>query len=412
VLNSQTVSSFVGGQYLVWNVSGHVQFRVTNLVSGRNAVISGVFFGTSPTTTATGPVGYWRFDEGSGATTADASGNSANGTLNGGATWVAGRFGNALQFNGSTGYVSVPAPAGSALDLNANPITLAAWINTNSLAMQQAIVVRGLSDGPAGAGGTQGYGLWIDANGHVNVGATGGGNFDSLTALTPGWHQITGIINGTASKVYIDGVDQTPAGVNVNVTSSNQNLIIGASHNNANTGYVGFFNGVIDDVRVYNRVLAPSEVQALAHPALVSNLAVKSSNAYQWATLTANQSVYTDRSYQYVSIPSALNGQLVLQTANNDKQSTDSSFISFTVNQNSTVYILDSPSSANLESDWLNAAHGWTLQSYTVAVSTVSGGTRQVRVWSKTFTAGSQVILGGNKGNSDSNMYTVVVVPS
>src|SRR5262249_48188923 len=153
--------------------------------------------------------------------------------------------------------------------------------------------------------------------------------------------------------IYIDGVDRTPAGVNVNVTSSSQNLIIGAARNNANNAYIDFFNGLMDDVRVYNRVLSPSEVQALAQPALVSNLAVKSNNAYRWFTLTAGQSVYSDRSYSYVSVPSSLNDQLVLQTANNDKQSTDPSFISFTVNQNSTVYILDSPSNANLESDWL-----------------------------------------------------------
>jgi hypothetical protein len=49
VLDSQTVSSFAGGQYLVWNVAGHVQFRITNLVNGSNAVISGLFFGTGST---------------------------------------------------------------------------------------------------------------------------------------------------------------------------------------------------------------------------------------------------------------------------------------------------------------------------------------------------------------------------
>src|SRR5262249_39616023 len=48
VLDSRTVSSFSGGQYLVWNVSGHVQFQVTNLVNGSNAVISGLFFGGAP----------------------------------------------------------------------------------------------------------------------------------------------------------------------------------------------------------------------------------------------------------------------------------------------------------------------------------------------------------------------------
>jgi hypothetical protein len=44
VLDTRTVSSFQAGQYLAWNVSGHVQFRVTNLVAGLNAVISGLFF--------------------------------------------------------------------------------------------------------------------------------------------------------------------------------------------------------------------------------------------------------------------------------------------------------------------------------------------------------------------------------
>lgn len=45
VLNSQTVSTFTGGKYLIWNLSGHVQIRITNLVNGSNAVVSGLFFG-------------------------------------------------------------------------------------------------------------------------------------------------------------------------------------------------------------------------------------------------------------------------------------------------------------------------------------------------------------------------------
>jgi hypothetical protein len=44
VLDSRTLSSFTGGQYLVWNLGGHVQLRVTNL-SGISAVVSGLFFG-------------------------------------------------------------------------------------------------------------------------------------------------------------------------------------------------------------------------------------------------------------------------------------------------------------------------------------------------------------------------------
>src|SRR5262249_26273470 len=44
VLDSRTVTSFTTGKYLVWNLGGHVQVRITNLVSGSNAVVSGLFF--------------------------------------------------------------------------------------------------------------------------------------------------------------------------------------------------------------------------------------------------------------------------------------------------------------------------------------------------------------------------------
>jgi uncharacterized protein (DUF2141 family) len=49
VLDSRTLPAFQGGEYLVWNVSGHVQIQVTNLAGDSNAVISGLFFGTSQT---------------------------------------------------------------------------------------------------------------------------------------------------------------------------------------------------------------------------------------------------------------------------------------------------------------------------------------------------------------------------
>jgi hypothetical protein len=44
VLDSRAVSNFRQGEYLVWNVQGHVTFRITNLGNG-NAVIGGIFFG-------------------------------------------------------------------------------------------------------------------------------------------------------------------------------------------------------------------------------------------------------------------------------------------------------------------------------------------------------------------------------
>jgi hypothetical protein len=51
VLDTRTVSSFIGGQYLVWNLSGHVVIRLTNLNSLSNAVLTGVFFGGAGSST-------------------------------------------------------------------------------------------------------------------------------------------------------------------------------------------------------------------------------------------------------------------------------------------------------------------------------------------------------------------------
>jgi hypothetical protein len=44
LLDSRPVSSFVGGRYLVWNMSGHVIVRITNTNGASNAVLSGLFF--------------------------------------------------------------------------------------------------------------------------------------------------------------------------------------------------------------------------------------------------------------------------------------------------------------------------------------------------------------------------------
>jgi len=69
-------------------------------------------------------VGRWRFDEGSGTTAYDSSGNGNDGTLVGGATWAAGRFGGGLELDGTSGYVSVPG-----FELTTDSITFAIWLN-------------------------------------------------------------------------------------------------------------------------------------------------------------------------------------------------------------------------------------------------------------------------------------------
>ena len=74
-------------------------------------------------------VGYWALDEGTGSTAADAGNNGNSGTLNGNPQWVAGKMGNALQFDGSGDYVEVTGFSGLT---NVTTLSISAWVKLTS----------------------------------------------------------------------------------------------------------------------------------------------------------------------------------------------------------------------------------------------------------------------------------------
>ena len=72
-------------------------------------------------------IGYWKFNEGSGTTVEDSSGNGNDGTINGDATWTTGKNGGGLDFDGLDDYVDV-----GDIDLT-DAFTIAAWIKISSM---------------------------------------------------------------------------------------------------------------------------------------------------------------------------------------------------------------------------------------------------------------------------------------
>src|SRR6185436_17205191 len=73
-------------------------------------------------------VGYWKFNEGSGTTVADASGNGNTGTLVNGPAWTSGGISGALSFDGVDDYINVPHTTA----LNSYPLTVATWVKTGA----------------------------------------------------------------------------------------------------------------------------------------------------------------------------------------------------------------------------------------------------------------------------------------
>ena len=192
-----------------------------------------------------GQVGYWSFDENNGSRVYDASTTNADGDITGPATWASGKLGTALTFNGTGNYVDVGNPTA----LRVTSGTLQAWIKSSQTTGTQAII--GKSDN---------YYVLLSSN-RIAI-------FDFNTSTTcqetagliadGAWHHIavtfqSGVNNGTT--IYRDGIaTKTCTMTTVNQSS---NVIIGDDFTHTQK-----FNGQLDEVKVYNRVLSPSEVKA------------------------------------------------------------------------------------------------------------------------------------------------------
>ena len=210
-----------------------------------------------------GLVGYWSFEECRGNIALDASGNSNRGTLTNfalsGSTsnWVSGtaaKRGCALNFDGSDDYVDLPsAPVSS------GSISVVAWVKSSNLSGGASAVGRGIAKSYTTEGNTGNWFFGVQPNGAISFSHWS----DSLRRITDAglitinqWYHIVMIWNGTAGSPYING-----KAVSFTVTGSlgsgwGSEHVIGRAY--ADSAYQ--FNGLIDEVRIYNRALSAGEV--------------------------------------------------------------------------------------------------------------------------------------------------------
>jgi hypothetical protein len=219
--------------------------------SGPSNVVS------TTTPTIAGLVGYWQFNEGDGVTTADASGNNDTGTLTGETTWIAGRIGSAaLNFHGAgVQNAHVDIPNEPQLQFTAgDSFTLSAWAHANALDSKWAGIVTKSNDIAPG------YGLYIDPNNHWAAATSAGTNVIEGPLADTNWHLLTLVQNAATGtrQFYVDG---TLAGTGAAEDGSGAgDLWVGGSASSIQQ----FFNGGVDDVRVYNIALAQTDIAALA----------------------------------------------------------------------------------------------------------------------------------------------------
>jgi hypothetical protein len=213
-------------------------------------------------------VGYWKFDEGSGSAVSDYT-NFNNGTVSG-ANWTGGRFGRALRFDGNDDYVWVASSPSLKSTLGNGSFTMEAFFNAGLQAgINGAEIVEKYNPGPllrvySSAGSNYLIGYFLDNNWvTTNIPSAG-----SVGPLQPGiWHHVA-LVRDKANmqaRLYLDGVLVGSSADATGDLSSDVGLYIGSA-----CCSVQRFNGTIDEVRISNRALLPSEFLPFEHDSVIS----------------------------------------------------------------------------------------------------------------------------------------------
>lgn len=214
-----------------------------------------------PADITTGLVGRWALNDGTGSSTAaDSSGSGLTGTLTNmdvNADWVTGApgLGGGLNFDGTDGYVD----AGTSATLNPVAVTVAAWVKAETFDTYTAVFSR------VSTGGAAFYQLLVKSDGKLAlyVQAAGVVSYDgtgTFTLTTGTWFHVALTYSSTAGLAgYVNGAPDGTASANGALTTASAVASIGTD-----TETVGReFDGVIDEVRVYNRVLSATDIAGL-----------------------------------------------------------------------------------------------------------------------------------------------------
>ncbi|CAN5322938.1 hypothetical protein BH10PAT1_BH10PAT1_1790 [soil metagenome] len=205
---------------------------------------------------APGPVGYWKMDEGTGTTTSDISGNGNSGTLTNGPTWATGKFGKAINFDGSDDYIDAGTGSGNIT----GDLTLETWFKTSDTTNNINLISKGASSDWL-------YDFYKEANNRLSCKIyqqnSGAGYLllsPSGTTINDGmWHYGVCVLSGTTLSLYIDGkfISSTSSTTGTRDTSSAGHLFVGTFFNPGSTGN---WNGLVDDVKIYNYARTPSQI--------------------------------------------------------------------------------------------------------------------------------------------------------
>jgi hypothetical protein len=242
-------------RFSAWSDGGAQQHTVTVPDSPQSYTAT---FTTVQNPMPPGLVAGYRFDEGTGTTTSDLAAGSS-GTLVDGPVWVAGRYGQALSFNGNA-FVDLGNPA--ALQLTGS-MTISAWIKIGAQPADDGAIVAKLAGGgwqlkTSPDTGVRTAAIQISSNGSTSI-----QRYSTTVLQTNTWYHLAAVYDAAMRRldIYVNGVlDNGVLSGTIPAAQFNAPYNVNIAQR---TGFPRTFNflGAIDEVHIYNRALTSTEIQ-------------------------------------------------------------------------------------------------------------------------------------------------------
>lgn len=207
------------------------------------------------------PVAYWDFEDVSGTTVSDKSGNGYDGVLCGNATVTAGKFGNAVKFSSAGDFVKIPLTAEKTMNFTSTEsYTISMWVKPEALSENsgwQCVFNKGSQQ-------TEGrnLGFWFNKE-YFHYAQLSGKTYanSTLTATNNVWWKVSLVQDGANNKayLYVNGdvaitLDQSLDATQKNASS---NMLLGAK----DTSGTETFKGMVDEIKIYRTAMSAADVK-------------------------------------------------------------------------------------------------------------------------------------------------------
>lgn len=232
----------------IYDMKSKKSIRLTNTPNINENEISWGHLGSSSL------VACWNFDEGKGNVVYDISGNNNDGIIYG-ASWTKGVWGYALSFDGIDDYIEIPDS--SLLDLT-DSFTIEGWIYPRELGKKDHQFILCKHKTFYDDRGT--WNLISPPNGnYLSFASSGQGSIRSRNISDFTWTHFAFVFNDTTDKytVYINGKLDDTGNISFNIRNTNLDLYIGGEKYDK---IWHFFNGILDEIRIYNKDLSSEEI--------------------------------------------------------------------------------------------------------------------------------------------------------